>query len=333
MAIFTKYRPTTFDEMVGNKHVMKAVKQLTNKKDVPHSWLFTGMSGSGKTTIARIIAKKLGATNSGIFEINASDLTGVDSVREIAKNCKYRVAGSAVSVYIFDECHMWSVSAQNAILKVLEDTPAHTYFILATTDPHKLLGTIRTRCEEFKFNPVEAEELVELLISVAAKEDINIGDEVFIEIAANAAGSPRLALNMLERCAAVSSVTEAKQLVEGLGIDFQVEGEFNTSGDVFNVLLEENNKKAAWEKISNILKKAIDAKINTDDICKGLGGRMGRYLLNSNNRGLANAVLVLEQNKNAYSAAAFVAIVFKAVEEFYAGGASVRTRESATSIR
>lgn len=333
MALFTKYRPTTFDEMVGNKHVIKAVKKLTNKKDIPHSWMFTGMSGSGKTTIARIIASKLGAKSSGIFEINASDLTGVDSVREIAKNCKYRVAGSPVSVYIFDECHMWSVSAQNAILKVLEDAPNHTYFILATTDPHKLLGTIRTRCEEFKFDPVEDNDIIDLLMAVAEKEEITLAEDIFIEIAANAAGSPRLALNMLERCSAVDTVEDAKKLVTGLGIDFQVEGDINTSGEIFNTLLSETNKKDAWDKISVILGKALDEKRNTDEIRKGLTGRMGKYLLKGNNRGLANAVLTIEKYRDTYSVAAFVAVLFKAVEEFYAGGTSVRTRESTTNIR
>ncbi len=327
MSLFTKHRPFALEDMIGNTHVINAVSALITKEEIPHSWLFTGMSGSGKTTIARIIARHLGATPAGIFEINASDLTGIDSVRDIAAKCRYRTPGSKVSVYIFDECHSWSVAAQNAILKVLEDAPSHAYFILATTDPQKLIGTIRTRCEEFKFEPVSVEDLADLVAKIADHEKISISDEIIVEIATNAAGSPRLALNMLERCTAVGdNIEEARKLVSGLGLDFQVEGEFTISGDILDVLLSNRNARGAWQKISTILdERVLTAHIDANSVKQGLTSRMGRLLLKQGNGGIADAVIILETIQNMYSNASFVAVMYKVVQAFYnTGGANVQ---------
>lgn len=321
MSLFTKHRPKNFSEMVGNKHIITSVKALTEKKDVPHSWLFTGMSGSGKTTIARIIAKNLGASSSGIFEINSADLTGVDSVRDIAKQCRYKVPGSSVSVFIFDECHQWSSSSQNAILKVLEDAPAHAYFILATTDPRKLLGTIRTRCEEFKFDPVGLEDLADLILRVAQKENIELLDDIILEIAENAAGSPRLALNMLEKCSSIKDIESARKLISGLGIDFQVEGEFSISGKIFDVLQQVKNPRVAWRKITEILDRDIlKPRADVNAIKQGLTNRLGRFVLTSAHSGAADAVILLETMQSMYTNASFIAIMFKTVEIYYKEG-------------
>ena len=333
MALFTKYRPSKFDEMIGNKHVTDAVKALVAKKEVPHSWMFTGNSGSGKTTIARIIAKELGASKSGIFEINTSSIRGIDGIRDIISKAQYRVPGSKVSVYILDECHQLTKDAQNALLKVLEDSPAHAYFILATTDPQKLLGTIRTRCEEFKFDPIGTEELVELVADIADQENIKLSDDILVEISTNAAGSPRLALNMLERCSVVGdNMKEARKLISGLGIDFQVEGEFTISGDIFNAMLNNRNARSAWKKIAKILdEEVLKANIDVNSVKQGLTSRMGRFLLKTANGGIADAVLILESIQNMYSNASFIAVMYKVVQAYYnSGGIS---GQSSTGIK
>ena len=322
MSLFTKYRPDEFSEMVGNDHLVSAVQALVEKEEIPHSWLFTGSSGIGKTTIARIIAREVGATTSGIFEINASSIRGIDAIRDILQKTPYRSLGSSKTVYILDECHQLTKEAQNALLKVLEDPPAHVYFILATTDPQKLIGTIRTRCEEFKFTPVGADALIDLVTTVAHKESLNLSPKVIAEIVANASGSPRLALNMLERCSVVGdSVEDAKKLVAGMGIDFQVDGEFTISGEIFDVLQEKKNARGAWKQISSILDtEVLKAHVDVNTVKQGLTSRMGRSLIKVSHAGTADAVLLLESIQNMYSSASFVAIMFKVVQAYYNGG-------------
>ena len=318
MSLIVKYRPKSFKEMIGNKHVVDAVKSLIRKKAAPHSWMFTGNSGCGKTTIARIVAKELGAKPTGIFEINASDLTGIDSVRDVIQQAHFRVPGSPISVYIFDEAQRLTTAAQNATLKLLEDPPAHAYFIIATTDPHKILGTIRTRCTEFRFEPVAVDDIVDLVLDVAEKEKIKIDEEVILEIATNASGSPRLALNMLERCSVVTGIEEARKLISGLGIDFQIEGEFTISGEIFDAMLSNKNSRSAWRVIAPILdKQVLKAGVNTDAIKQGLTSRMGRFLLKSANMQVAEAVLLLESHQNMYSNASLVAVIFAVVNKYY----------------
>ena len=325
MSLIVKYRPKSFKDMIGNKHVVKSVESLMKKKKAPHSWMFTGMSGCGKTTIARIVAKELGAKRGGIFEINASDLSGVDSVREVIHQANFRVPGSPVSVYIFDEAQRLTTAAQNATLKLLEDPPAHAYFIIATTDPHKILGTIRTRCTEFRFEPVSTDDLVDLVLDVAEAEGMKIDEEIILEIAVNAAGSPRLALNMLERCSVVKGIDEARKLISGLGIDFQVEGEFTISGEIFDAMLSNKNVRSAWKEIGPILdKQVLKAGVNADAIRQGLTSRMGRFLLKTANLNVAEAVLILETNQNMYSNASFVAVMLSVVNKYYESPTNVR---------
>ena len=334
MSLIVKYRPNSFKDMIGNKHVVKSVQSLIKKKKAPHSWMFTGMSGCGKTTIARIVAKELGAKPTGIFEINASDLTGVDAVRDVIQKAHFRVPGSPISVYIFDEAQRLTTAAQNATLKLLEDPPAHAYFIIATTDPHKILGTIRTRCTEFRFEPVGTEDLVDLILDVSEAEEIKIDEDIVLEIAVNATGSPRLALNMLERCSVVKGIEEARKLISGLGIDFQVEGEFTISGELFDAMLSNKNVRSAWKEIGPILDtQVLKAGVNVDAILQGLTSRMGRFLLKSANLNIAEAVLILEKNHTLYSNASFCAVMLAVVNKYYESPTNVSRKESESNPR
>lgn len=312
MALYTKYRPDDFNVMVGNTSLVRSVQKILEKKDRPHAWMFTGRSGIGKTTIARIIAKKLGAAQSAIFETNAADVRGIDGVREIIERVNYRIPGSPVSVFILDECHQLTKEAQNALLKVLEDPPAHAYFILCTTDSHKVIDTIRTRCAEFQFNPLSADELLEVIMVVAEQEGIKIDDKIYEEIAKNAAGSPRLALTMLERCAACADVKEALGLISGMGLNFQVEGEFETSGRIFDIMLKSRQSKIAWPQIARLIDEEIyQQHKDVLEVKRGLTSRMGRYLIRTAHSGIADAVLLMEMNKDFFTNASFTALMYK----------------------
>lgn len=312
MALYTKYRPDDFGTMIGNGPVVAAVQKILSKKDIPHAWMFTGHSGIGKTTIARIIAKKLGATGSGIFETNAADVRGIDGIREIIEKVQYRSPGSPVSVFILDECHQLTKDAQNALLKALEDAPAHAYFILCTTDPQKVIDTIRTRCQEFKFAPLGVDDLVEIVMTVSEAEKIDLDATIITEIAKNAGGSPRLALTMLERCQAVASPEEAIKLISGMGLNLQTEGEFAVSGKIVDVLLSRKPARQAWPMVARILDADLfAAHADVNELKKGITSRLGRMLLKTYNPGIAEAILVLENNKDYYSNASFAGIMHK----------------------
>lgn len=323
MSLVTKYRPADFDDMLGNRYVIEAVESLVGRdfEDVPRAWLFVGNSGCGKTTIARIIAKKLGARDSGIYEVNAGDVRGIESMREIIKGCRYKPVVGNVSVYILDEAHQLTKDAQNAILKILEDAPKHAIFILCTTDEEKILGTVRTRCSEFRFDPLEEKDIRVLLVNVSLMEGMSIGDLVISEIEKRCAGSPRLALNMLERCSDVGDDLEkARKLVSGMCMDFDREGEFIISGRIFDVLLDNRTKVHKWKVIAEIVEKdVLDTGVDFADVQRGLEARMGRYLLKKGSLVMAESLMMLSSSK-VRSVGGFISLLYSVLDRMARAG-------------
>ena len=172
MAWFVKYRPATFEDMVGHKAVVASVCGQLEKEDIPKAWLFTGQSGIGKTTIARVLAKTFGATVTGILERNSADFRGIDAMRGLLKQTLFKTPGSPFTVVILDECHQLTPEAQNALLKALEDTPKHVYFILCTTEPEKLLEGRRRKLAKARQERREKNLTIrqkELVLNYAAK--------------------------------------------------------------------------------------------------------------------------------------------------------------------
>ena len=144
LELYRKYRPTTLDQMVGNEATIKSLKkELENGS---HTFLFTGNAGCGKTTLARIIAKEVGAGELSIREINSADNRGIDTAREVMEQMRFNPSDGDALVWILDEVHMISSAGPNAFLKALEDTPSHCYFFLCTTNPEKLISPLKTRC-------------------------------------------------------------------------------------------------------------------------------------------------------------------------------------------
>ena len=204
MALYHKYRPKKFSEIAGehNKDVARSLQSLLkreNRRRIPHAFLFTGPSGCGKTTLARILRRELGCSDVDYREIDSADFRGIDTIREIRRQIQYRPLSGDCRVWLLDECHKLSNDAQNALLKALEDTPEHVYFVLCTTDPQKLLRTIRGRCTQFEVSTLTEQEMVRLLKSVTKREKKKASPKTLRQIAQDSLGHPRDALQLLDK--------------------------------------------------------------------------------------------------------------------------------------
>ena len=220
--LYRKYRPSNFDEVVGQKVIIKTLKNAIQNNKLSHAYLFAGPRGTGKTSIAKILAKTINCTdmqnynscnkcvnctqnNSNpldIIEIDAASNNGVDEIREIKSKVNLVPSIGKYKVYIIDEVHMLSTGAFNALLKTLEEPPSHVIFILATTDPHKIPSTILSRCQRFDFKKLTVSEIYIKLSEVAKKEKIKISDESLNEIAVLSDGGMRDALSLLDQVVA-----------------------------------------------------------------------------------------------------------------------------------
>lgn len=205
MNLYLKYRPQTLDEVIGNADIVSYLREaLPNKDKCPHVFLLHGDTGCGKTTLARIIASEIDCAPVDLKEINVADFRGIDTVREIIKSSRYFSIGGGSRVWIFDEFHKSTNDAQNALLKLFEDSPENGYFILCTTDPQKIISTIKGRCIELQVKPLNEVEMTKLLRGVCKKEEKKISISVYEQIIQDSFGLPRNALQILDKVLAVS---------------------------------------------------------------------------------------------------------------------------------
>ncbi|XKT75087.1 MAG: DNA polymerase III subunit gamma/tau [Patescibacteria group bacterium UBA2103] len=216
-ALYRKYRPNSFKEVVGQEHITKVLEGAISQENIGHAYLFSGSRGLGKTTIARIFAKEIGCTANDLYEIDAASHTGVDNIRELSENVHTLPFDSPYKVYIIDEVHMLSKSAFNAFLKTLEEPPKHVVFILATTETEKLPETIVSRCQTFSFKKPSRKILTDVITNVSKKEGFTLEKSAAELIALLADGSFRDALSILQKIHASSadkkvSVEEVEQV-------------------------------------------------------------------------------------------------------------------------
>ncbi len=201
--LYRKYRPHTFDDVLGQDHIVSVLKQSVLSGEPAHAYLFSGTRGVGKTSIARIFARALGTSDNDIYEMDAASNTGVDNMRELSEAANTLPFNSKYKVYILDEVHMLSKSAFNAFLKTLEEPPRHVIFILATTETNKVPETIISRCQHFAFKTPSVEVLTESIQHVAKAEKIKIEKEAIGLIAILGDGSFRDTLGILQKVATI----------------------------------------------------------------------------------------------------------------------------------
>jgi len=214
LVLYRKYRPQLFAEVIGQEHVVKTLTNAVSSEIISHAYLFAGPRGSGKTTLARLLAKSLNCQNRkegqfepcnkcnscleimknnsmDLIEIDAASHRGIDEMRELRDGVKFAPSKSKYKVFIIDESHQLTKEAANALLKTLEEPPSHAIFILATTEIHKMIPTIISRCQRFDFRKLTLQEIIKKLEFIAKKEKVKIEKEALELIALNAAGSIR----------------------------------------------------------------------------------------------------------------------------------------------
>lgn len=213
--LHTKYRPQTWDEIRGNEETVEGLRSVFSKppRKRPRVFLLIGPSGCGKTTIARIMKKELGCSDFEYFEINAADTRGIDCIREIILDCEFLPLFGEFKLYVLDEVHQLTTEAQNALLKVLEDTPEHVYFILLTTDPEEIIEAIKTRCATYRVNPLPPSMIRDLLDWVCKEEKKKVRDELLEAISKVCNGSPRQAQVLLDQIINVDDPKKALKIV------------------------------------------------------------------------------------------------------------------------
>jgi DNA polymerase-3 subunit gamma/tau len=239
LSLYRKYRPLTFSDVIGQTHIVQTLSNAILHNRVGHAYLFTGPRGTGKTTMARIFARAVNCQNPkgadpclecevcknitqgvslDIFEIDAASNTGVDNIRELRENVKFPPTQAKFKVYIIDEVHMLSTGAFNALLKTLEEPPAHVIFILATTEIHKVPETIISRCQRYDFTRLSLEHIIEKLSTIAATEKVEIEQGALEMIAISAEGGMRDAESLLSQVMSLEDKKiTAKEVEEILG--------------------------------------------------------------------------------------------------------------------
>lgn len=295
MNLYLKYRPKSLDEIAGNRNVIDALTEyLSNLKTCPHSFLLTGPAGTGKTTIARIIAKSVDALGNDVVEMDIAHFRGIDTIREVRKVCGFTAMEGSSRAFILDECHQLSKDAQNALLKVLEDTPSNVYFILCTTDPQKLITTVKERCTTFEMQLLLDKQMMSLLRTVVKAEEESLDSVVYEQIIQDSIGRPRYALQILDQVLRVKPerrLKTAKKTAEKV----------SQSIELCRALI----KNEDWEDISSILKGLKNE--DPEGIRRHVLGYCQAIVLKGRND---NAALVMEQFIEPFYNTGFSGLVF-----------------------
>lgn len=281
IALYRKYRPTNFEDVAGQKHIVKTLQNAVQQNRIAHAYLFCGPRGTGKTSTAKIFAKMINCESKtkrpcgkcdnclaiqqgnhpDIIEIDAASNNGVDQVRDLIEKVKYAPLKGKYKVYIIDEVHMMSSGAFNALLKTIEEPPAHVIFIFATTEPHKVLPTIISRCQRYDFTKISVKDMMESIKKILEKENIQYEEEAVRLVCQLADGGMRDALSIVDQVIAYSLdklTCEAINAIYGIV----------TVPEKIELLQMVSNQdaKGCMQKINEFAERGIDIKRCTNDM-------------------------------------------------------------------
>lgn len=279
MTLYLKHRPHTLSEIAGNGDLVENLTALLSKEDHPHTYLLHGPTGCGKTTIGRIIAKSFDCKGSDFREVDSADFRGIDTIRDLRKQSQFMALEGSCKVWLIDECHKLTNDAQNALLKALEDTPRHVYYILCTTDPQKLLPTIKGRCSQFKVERLKETEMRKLLMKVVKAENETLLKPLYETIIDSAQGHPRNALQILEQV--LSAEPESRMRVAEKAKEESVQ-----AIELCRAIINGNG----WAKVANILSELKDQ--DAEGIRRLVLGYCSAVLLKGEN---SQAGLIMEE--------------------------------------
>lgn len=239
-----KYRPQMFDAMIGQDAVVASLR-ATLKASRPHAFLLTGPSGTGKTTLARLIAKEVGVAAMGLVEVDAATNNGIDAMRDLMAPLQYQGFGDSPNKLILvDEAHGLSKAAWQSLLKIVEEPPSHVFFVFCSTEPEKIPDAMKTRCLSYELQPVRRDDLLDLLDYVVEEEKLSVHPDWVAAIAGACGGSPRMALVMLQKVIGARDLDEVELLL-------QAPGENSEIIDLARLLVQ---RKLTWPKLVATLK-------------------------------------------------------------------------------
>lgn len=245
-----KYRPRKLADVYGQAEVVKSLAGVLKDKARPHAFLFCGPAGTGKTTLARILASEFKVAPSAIQEVDAATNRGIDAMRELTSSLRYQGFGETPNrAIIIDECHQLTKEAWDSLLKSVEEPPEHVFFFFCTTNQSKVPATVVTRCLSYTLKPVRCDEVLDLLEEVAEDEKLKVSDAILGRVAQACAGSPRRALTMLAKVANCDDEDEARVLLEQPDEDVEII-------DLCRLLV--SGKLNDWKTITEKLKAVQD---------------------------------------------------------------------------
>lgn len=241
--LYRKYRPKDFSEVLGQGPVITSLKKKLENQELPHALLLTGNTGSGKTTIARILKKELRCQDVDFSEINCADTRGVDAIRGITDSVYMRPLSSPCRIWLLDEFHQVTAAGQEVLLKTLEEPPHFAYFFLCSTDPDKIKKTIRNRCLPVALQPLKAKTTEELIRSILKREKKSLSDSVIISIADASEGSARKSLVLLQQVIDLEDELEQLELIT----------KESAKSEAIEICRALFNAKSTWGEVAKVL--------------------------------------------------------------------------------